>query len=226
MVEGFVEAFELLVGKVGNVPRIAARGDAIGRIGEEGLLAVAVEQTIGRRIGALHLVVHYPLKDQGGVWLGQFVTPALLFQHLGRQAREEDRIKVHINQVVEIGHIGGRDRVDGFVRVGHGVEEGLDRTLDQFKEGFLDRVLARAAEDAVFEDMAMPVLSEGGVRKVMPKLLFSSSFSSERSWAPVLAWRYSRARVFNSAMYSSRSNSKPWVRVMDVLAFAGQEWSQ
>jgi hypothetical protein len=54
----------------------------------------------------------------------------------------------------------------------------------------------------------MPVESAGGVAKVMPKTLFSSSFSIESNWAPVLICRNSLARVFISGIWRSVISSK------------------
>jgi hypothetical protein len=44
-------------------------------------------------------------------------------------ARVEDRVEVDVDEVVEVGEVGGRDRVAGAVGVGEGVQEGVQRAL-------------------------------------------------------------------------------------------------
>mmetsp|Transcript_5534 Transcript_5534/g.20012 ORF Transcript_5534/g.20012 Transcript_5534/m.20012 type:complete len:204 (+) Transcript_5534:2845-3456(+) len=56
----------------------------------------------------------------------------------------------------------------------------------------------------------IPVLFSGGVRNVTPKHLFSSSFESDMTSAPVLRCLNRNAFASYSATYSSRTSSKPW----------------
>ena len=81
--------------------------------------------------------------------------PALLLKNggLGIDGRVEHRVQVHVHQVVQILLVGGGDGVDGFVGVGHGVEERLHGALDQVDERLLDGKLGRSAQHRVLEDM-------------------------------------------------------------------------
>jgi len=44
-------------------------------------------------------------------------------------ARVEDRVEVDVDEVVEVGEVGGGDRVAGAVGVGERVQEGVQRAL-------------------------------------------------------------------------------------------------
>ncbi len=79
--------------------------------------------------------------------------PSLLLEHMGREARIKDRIKIDINQVVKVLQVLACHRVAGFIRIGEGIEEGLQRTLQELHERLLDRVLARTAQDRVLKNV-------------------------------------------------------------------------
>ena len=49
--------------------------------------------------------------------------------------------------------IGGRNRVDGLVGVGHGVKKRLHGALDEVDERFFDGELGRSAQHGVLEDV-------------------------------------------------------------------------
>ena len=82
--------------------------------------------------------------------------PTLLLQHLRADTRKEDGIQIDINQVVEVGQVGRSYWVGRLVRIGHGVEKGLHRTLQQFEEGLLYRIFARTAEHGMLKNMRDP----------------------------------------------------------------------
>ena len=63
------------------------------------------------------------------------------------------KVQVDIDQVVEVLYVLAGDRVAGLVRVGHRVEEGVERAFGQLDEGLFGRVLARAAQNGVLQDM-------------------------------------------------------------------------
>ena len=64
--------------------------------------------------------------------------------------------------------------------------------------------------------------SEGGVRKVIPKTLFSSSLMRDKSSPFVLTCRNRWALVLNSGISCSRIRSKPWMTVMCSSSSPGQ----
>ena len=155
-----MEAAELLPGDVRDVLRVAAGVAAVDGVGKERLFRFAVEQAVRRGPGALHLVEDHALKVELAVRV-RLEAPAFLRQHARRDARVEDRVQVDVDQVVKILQILAGDRISGLVRVGHGVEEGVERAARQLDEGVLDRVLARAAKHGMFED----VRQAAGIRR-------------------------------------------------------------
>ena len=148
-----VELLELLIGQVGDASRVAARIDAIGVIGEERLLRVTAQQIIGRRVSALHLVEHNALEAKRLVGTFEFVMPAFLLEYLRRDARVEHRVEVNIDEVVEVLQVLAGDGVTRFVGVSEGIQEGVQRPLDEFDKRLLHRVLARPAQHRVFHDV-------------------------------------------------------------------------
>ena len=151
VVEVAVEGREALPRQVGDVPGVAPGLDAVGRVGEEPLLDRLAQDPLGGGVGALHLVVDDAAEGQ--LPLLDLVVPALLLEDLRRQPRVEDGVEVDVDEVVEVLQVLAGNRVAGAVGVGEGVEEGLQRSLEELDEGLLHRVLAGAAEDGVLEDV-------------------------------------------------------------------------
>ena len=152
MVVGFVEGLEFLVGQGRDDGGVAAGIQAVGGVREEQALGEFAEHGVGRGIDALHFIKDHAAADEfAGV--GELVVPAFLLEDVRRDARVEHGVEVDVDQVVEIPEVGRGHGVAGLVRVGEGVEEGLQRAFEQFDEGLLDGVFARAAQDRVFEDM-------------------------------------------------------------------------
>eukprot|EP00964_Phaeocystis_antarctica_P152453 scaffold120327_cov44-Phaeocystis_antarctica.AAC.3 len=170
-----MEVGELLERERRDRVRVAARVDGVRVVGEGRLLRGAVEQRVGRRVDALHLVEHHALVRQRLLQVLQLVVPPLLLehravvlrarvQHLVRvrvrlrvgarvRVRVGHRVEVDVDQVVEVLGVLRRDRVARAVRVGEGVEEGLERALEQLGEGLLRGVLVAATQHAVLQDV-------------------------------------------------------------------------
>ena len=161
---------ELLVGERGNRARVAAALVRIGGVGIERGVDGVVQHAHGVGQRTLHLVEHHAVIAQralaqvGGAVAAlaldalrqvQLVVPALLFKNggLGIDGRVEHRVQVHVHQVVQILLVGGGNGVDGFVGVGHGVEERLHGALDQVDKRLLDRELGRSAQHRVLKNM-------------------------------------------------------------------------
>ena len=161
---------ELFVGQRWDVPRGAARLECIGRVGEQRFLQLVVQDRscIGQR--AFHLVednaVVYEFGSFGGkrsridvgiisVPSDELVMPTFLFEYgaLLVDARVENRIKVHVHQVVQVLLVGRSHRVERLVRKSHGVQERLHRAFQQVDERLFDRELPRSAQHRVFEDV-------------------------------------------------------------------------
>ena len=142
----------------------------IGGVGIERGVDGVVQHAHGVGQRALHLVEHHAviaqraLAQAGGAAVAlaldalrqvQLVVPALLLKNggLGIDGRVEHRVQVHVHQVVQILLVGGGNGVDGFVGVGHGVEERLHGALDQVDKRLLDGELGRSAQHRVLKNM-------------------------------------------------------------------------
>ena len=68
----------------------------------------------------------------------------------------EDRIQIDIHQIVKILQIGAGNRIDRLVRVGHGVEEGLERPLEQLDKRLFERILLRPTQHGMFHNVRNP----------------------------------------------------------------------
>ena len=148
-----VERLEGLVGKLGDDFGVAAGVEAVGHVREQGLLRVLRQHGIRRGVHALHFVEDHAFVAERARRAVGFDVPAFLLEAVLVDAGEEHGVEVDVDEVVEILKVGAGDRVAGLVREGEGVEEGLERPLEQFDEGFFHRVFFRAAEDGVFKDM-------------------------------------------------------------------------
>ena len=155
MVIRAVEFDEVFLGQVRDVVRIAARFNAIGRIGEEVFHDVPFELRVRRRKDAFHFIIDDAAINEVAVGRIEVVMPAFLHQDLFvlQHIREEDRIQVDVHQILEVGRIAAGNGIHGLIGEGHGVEEGVERAFDQFDEGFLQREFPGAAKNRVLADM-------------------------------------------------------------------------
>lgn len=154
-----MEAFELAVGQFGYVFGIAAGFAPVRRVGEEPVVGISVNQGIGARVDALHLVVDDAFDGQfaGQVaFLGQLQVVAFLAQRVFRQIGMIDGVAVDLGQIVEVLLYIAGDRVDGLVVIGHGVDECGHAHFQHLDERVLDGIAARAAKDGVFQDVRQP----------------------------------------------------------------------
>ena len=105
-------------------------------------------------VSALHLVIYNAL-EHGLALLVKFQPPALLPEDIGHFHRQgmEHGIHIHIHQVVEILLVPAADGINGFIRVGHGVEEGLQGAFQQLHEWLLHRIFVAAVEDGVLQNV-------------------------------------------------------------------------
>ena len=81
--------------------------------------------------------------------------PALLAVDVGlvTDGGSEYCVQIYAGQVQKILLVAAGNGVEGLVREGHGVEEGVHGALQQFHEGFLHGVLVGAAQHAVLQNV-------------------------------------------------------------------------
>ena len=148
---------ELLVGKRRDGGGLAARLEAVCRVGEQRRRKLVVENRLGVGERAFHLVVHHAVV---GELARAFIAcklhmPAFLLEDcaLVEDGGVQHSVEIDVHEVQKILLVGARHRVDRLVGVGHGVQERLHRAFEQVHEGLFHGELVRAAKHRVLEDM-------------------------------------------------------------------------
>ena len=82
--------------------------------------------------------------------------PAFLLKYsaLAVDLRIENSVKINIHKVAEIAVIAACDGVNCFVRICHGVEEGIERALCKLDKRVFDREFSRAAQHRMLYDVS------------------------------------------------------------------------
>ena len=164
-----VEGHQLLVAEVGDMRRVAAAVVVVGRGGEQ-LLAQFVPQHRGDGThGALHLVEDHTLEYQVAVRivrLGKLDPVPLLGEVQRIQPREEHRVQVDIQQVIEVLAVLAGKGIGSPVGTGKGIHESVQGAAQHHEEGVAHRIALAAAQRGVFEDVgdAGGILGHGAQR--------------------------------------------------------------
>jgi hypothetical protein len=81
--------------------------------------------------------------------------PALLTIDVGlvEDGRSENGIQIYAGQIQKVLLVAAGYGIDGLIGEGHGVEEGIHGALQQFHKRLLHRVLIRAAEHGMLQNM-------------------------------------------------------------------------
>ena len=158
-----MEVEEHLLGEIGDRLRIAARLISISCVRIERRHDAAAEEIVGRGECPLHLVIDDAAVPERRICIVQLVVPALLHEHLRIRAHRgiEYGVEIDIHEVLKIARIAACNRIHRLVRKCHRVEERVERSLHEFNERLLQRVLARAAEHGMLHDMRHPRIIHG-----------------------------------------------------------------
>ena len=127
MIIGAVEIQELLIRKLRNILRITAGFHAIGIIREKIIHDLSVQHLVRGRKCPLHLIIYDTIIGKRTFLLLQMVIPALLAENLLLlvNVRVKNRIQINVHQILEILVITAGYRITGLIRVGHGIQEGI-----------------------------------------------------------------------------------------------------
>ena len=81
------------------------------------------------------------------------VIPALLAENLLLlvNVRVKNRIQINVHQILEILVITAGYRITGLIRVSHGIQEGIQGTLNKLYKWILQREFPGSAQNAVFQ---------------------------------------------------------------------------
>ena len=118
-----IECEVILVGQLHDVLRISAGLHAIAGIREHCRMDIAVQDALRGGEHTLHLVVYNAIVGELAFRIFQLVVPAFLHEDflLFSDIWVEDRIHVNVHEVLEIGIVAACDRINGLIRVSHGV---------------------------------------------------------------------------------------------------------
>ncbi len=152
MIEAGVKISEGFIAEGGDFSGIAAGLECVHRIREKCVQAVAGKHRVRRGKGPFHLIVNDTFIGKATLFT-RIKVPALLLENFFRDTRKKNRVQVYVRQVSEVLEIGAGHGVAGLIRIGEGIEKGLQGAFEQFDKGLLDRVFFRAAEHAVFKNM-------------------------------------------------------------------------
>ena len=127
MIIGAVEIQELLIRKLRNILRITAGFHAIGIIREKIIHDLSVQHLVRRRKCPLHLIIYNTIIGKRTFLLLQMVVPSFLTEDLLLliNVRVKNRIQINVHQILEILVITAGYRITGLIRVGHGIQEGI-----------------------------------------------------------------------------------------------------
>ena len=155
MVIRLVEPDKLLIGQFRYKGGIAAGLVGIAVVREQNRAGIAVQHALRRGEGALHLIVNHAVDGQVVLRGLHLIVPSLLQKDLGLPVnpRVKHAVHIHVHQVPEILVIAAGYRINGLVRVGHGVQEGVQRPLHQLHKGILHRKFLRSLKHAVLQDV-------------------------------------------------------------------------
>ena len=155
---------ELLIGEIGDSCRKSARFKAVAGIGEQSSHEFRFHAAVHRGKSAFHLVEHNALVYGSIGAAAHFDMPALLIEYIGVivYSGSEYRVQIYPCKVHKVRIVPAGYGENCLVGIGHGIEEGIHRTLHKLKEGLLHGVFLRAAENGVLEDMEYTRIICGG----------------------------------------------------------------
>ena len=153
MVEFAVGLQKPLVGEGRDRRRVAAGIEAVGAVRVQQPVRFFVQPVVQVAHGPLHFVIHhavergrFPVEIDAGALLHE--DGAVLGDH-----GAEHRVQIYRNKVHEVFVVAARHRVHRFIRERKGVQEGVHGALDQIHKGLFYRILPRAAEHRMLQNM-------------------------------------------------------------------------
>ena len=142
MIEFAVVCNELLVGQIGNMLRVTAGFCTVAVIREQQTIHCVFQNRISGSVCTLHFVENNTLVDRL-LAFPQFIPPAFLAEDLRLviNRRMQDCIHIHIQQIVEVLVVAAAEGIYRLIRVGHGIQESINRGFQQLHKGLLYRIL-------------------------------------------------------------------------------------
>ena len=155
VIVSFVEVHQFAMGELDDLERVAAGIECVRRSFEEVFEDAAMKNAHRVSERALHLVEHHALV--GELVAFTRVSPSFLPEAQVVEFREERGVQVDVEQILEVGLVGGCERIERPVRIGHRVHEQRCRPAEHRKERIGNGEAFRAAQGEVFEDVGPPI---------------------------------------------------------------------
>ena len=154
VVIGPVELQEVLIGQLRNMVRISPGLHPVHRIREQGVHGIALQHRLRIGEGPLHLVVYHSVIRELSL-RGDLIMPAFLLKDplFMVDVWMEHRIHVYVHQIRKVPVVAGSHGIDGLVRIGHGIQEGVEGSLGKLHERILQGKTFGAAENGVLQNM-------------------------------------------------------------------------
>ena len=167
MVVFSVEIQKLLIGQIRNLCRVSSRLHAVGSIRKQHIENFPVQHFLRGGKCPLHLIVNHAVVFQRAILCLQLVAPAFLAEDffLFIDGGIEHGIQIHMHQILKILIVAAGHRIHGLVRISHGVQECVQRSLHQLHKRILQREMPGSAQDTVLQNMG----HTGAVRRRRPE---------------------------------------------------------
>jgi hypothetical protein len=90
-----------------------------------------------------------------GIYLRKVIVPPFLFQNagIGQHVRIENRIQVNMHEIKIIGHVHACYRISGIISRSHGVQECIERSLQENVEGTFNREVPGTIQHRMLKNM-------------------------------------------------------------------------
>ena len=133
----------VLISQFRYLHRVTAGLHPIRSVWEQCILDVPVQNTVRIGVHTFHLVKHYAIVLKRCLFRLQLIVPAFLLKNFlfFIYIRIKNSIQIHMHQILEILIIAACHRVYGFVRIGHGIQKGIERAFGQFNKRIFYREL-------------------------------------------------------------------------------------
>ena len=133
-----MESLKGLIRQVRNILRVSSGLISVSSIREKRVKNVTIQHRFRLGKSTAHLVIHYTAVTQISLFI-QGVVPSLLRKGMWilYTIRVKNGIAIDIHQVLEILVIGRGHRINRLIRISHGIQKGIERTLDELHKGIL-----------------------------------------------------------------------------------------
>ena len=155
MIVGLMEIQEFFISQIRNVIRISAGFTSIGGVRKQRIHYFSLQNFIRRGKSSFHLIINNTIIHKRSFRFFQMVAPALLaenflsFINIGIK----HSIQIYMHQILKILVITAGHRIACLIRIGHSIQESIQRSFHQFHKGILKGKFPGTAEDTVLQNV-------------------------------------------------------------------------